>query len=286
MINISIPHLTNKAGLYDWLITNKSLLIAQKKSANKEADAISFPISYITDKGCSVVKSESIPEAASKIKVRSIINTTKLFDSHGDVHIDQLWNKSLKEANSLYLTKEHDLSFDGVITDEVRAFVKQMSWNELGFNYSGMTQALVFDSVIEMPKRLLTKNEIVKAEMFDLYRANKVRQHSAGMRYVKIDLAVNDERYEEEYELWQKYYDIIVNKNDVDQVGYFFPVTEAKIFEGAAVIRGSNFATPTQSVQETKGQPSKTLDDEPLPSTHKNLNLLEAINKLSTLIHN
>lgn len=284
MINIAIPDFTDKACLYDWLVTNKSLLFAQKKSAIKQADSISFPIAYVTDKGGSVVKSESIPESATRIKVRSIINTTKLFDSHYDVHIDQLWNKSLKESNELYLTKEHDLSFDGVITDQVKAFVKQMSWTELGFNYSGQTQALVFDSVIEMPKRLLTKNEIVRAEMFELYRTNKVRQHSAGMRYYKIDLAVNDDRYEKEYAVWKKYYDIIVNKTDVDDVGYFWPVTEAKIFEGAAVVKGANFATPTQSVQETKGQPSTTLDDEPLPSTRKNLKLLEALNNLSKQI--
>jgi len=242
---IQVPDFADKRQLIDWLISNKSALLAQKKSTIKHGDAISYSPSLVNDKG-EVTKSETISETATKIKVRSIINTTKLFDSHGDVHIDQLWNKSLKETKDFYLVNQHDFSFEGIISDNVKAFAKQVNWSDLGYDYAGQTQALVFDSVISKAE---------SPDMFARYAQGKVKNHSVGMRYVKVDLAVNDDRYEKEYKVWEKYYPDIVNKSDVDEVGYFWAVQEAKIIEGSAVVRGSNHITPTQSVIETKEEP-------------------------------
>lgn len=262
---LTIPEFADKAKLFDWLITNKSLLMAQKKSTIKHADAFSGRVSFILDDDKTVVtKAELIPATVTKIKVRSIVNTTKLFDSHGDVHIDQLWNKSIKETKDNYLVKQHDFSFDGIISENVKVFTKQMTWHELGFNYEGQTQALIYDSIIDredMPEG--TKS------MFDAYRKGKVKQHSVGMRYVSLDFAVNDDRYEKEFEVWNKYFDIIANKDDVLEVGYFWPVTAAKNIEGSAVVRGSNFATPTYSVEAKEQlkdipEPVKTIQAETL----------------------
>ena len=134
---ITIPLIEDKEQLYDWLIANKSALIAQKKATIKHADAISFMAPLVSEKG-DVIKSDSIPAEATRIKVRSIINTTKLYDSHQDVHIDQLWNKSLKETRDNYLVNQHNFSFEGIVSDNVKAFVKQMTWAELGFGgYEG-----------------------------------------------------------------------------------------------------------------------------------------------------
>lgn len=249
---ITIPQFADKRKLYDWLVDNKSLLIAQKKSAIKHADAFSGAISFILDDDKTVVtKADMIPATATELKVRSIINTTKLFDSHGDVHIDQLWNKSIKETKDNYLVKQHDFSFDGIISENVKVFTKQIPWHELGYNYEGNTQALVYDSIIDrndMPENTKT--------MFDAYRKGRVKQHSVGMRYVAMDFAVNDERYEKEFEVWNKYFDDIANKQDVLDNGYFWPVTQAKNIEGSAVVKGSNFVTPTYSV-EAKNEPPK-----------------------------
>ena len=51
-------------------------------------------IVILDDDKTMVEKAEQLPATAKKLKVRSVINTTKIFDSHHDVHIDQLWNKS------------------------------------------------------------------------------------------------------------------------------------------------------------------------------------------------
>ncbi len=257
-----LPEFAEKSKLVDYLVANKSKLIAQKKSATKEADAISHVIQLI-DKDDAVIKAANgiatIPADATQIKVRSIINTTKLFDSHGDVHFDQLWNKSLKEG-SFSLVQEHQFNFKGTISDNVKAFTKQMEWHELGINYEGKTQALVFDSIIDKEE-----NEY----MFEKYRKGQVKQHSVGMQYVKIELAVNDDRYEKEFATWEKYFDEIANKEDVLAAGYFWAVTEAKIIEGSAVKRGSNWATPTTSIQQTKASEpvATTPKTEPVKST-------------------
>lgn len=240
---IKRPVFTDKAQLFDWLIENKNALIEQKKSEMKKADAVSAVSYFIEDRGNTTIKSEMAPATAKKLKVRSIINTTKLFDSHEDVHIDQLWNKSLKENKENYLVNQHNFSFEGIISDSVHAFAKQMPWSELGYSYEGMTQALVFDSVIDK-----SESEF----MFEKYRMGKVKQHSVGMRYVSLELAINDDRYEKEFAAWNKYFGMIANKEDAENNGYFWAVTAAKIIEGSAVVRGSNFVTPTQSVQETK----------------------------------
>jgi len=258
-----LPEFADKAQLVDYLVANKSTLVAQKKAATKEADAISYCIQLIVGKDDSVIKAEnaSIPADALQIKVRSIINTTKLFDSHGDVHLDQLWNKSLKEQKDFYLVKQHNFDFEGIISDNVKAFTKQMTWNELGINFEGKTQALVFDSVIDKQENPF---------MFEKYRTGKVKQHSVGMQYIKMDLAVNDDRYEKEFATWEKYFKEIANKEDVLQAGYFWAITEAKIIEGSAVVKGSNWATPTQSIQQTKTEPVVTTPKkEPVKATLK-----------------
>lgn len=273
---IQIPDFEEKSKLIDFLIENKSALVAQKKSATKKADAIAYSVDLIIDRDDKTewaIKADgptnNIPSDAKQIKVRSIINTTKLFDSHGDVHLDQLWNKSLKESKDFYLVKQHDFNFEGIISDNVKAFTKQIEWHELGINFEGKTQALIFDSIIDKEESPF---------MFEKYRTGKVKNHSVGMQYVKIELAVNDDRYEKEFGIWEKYFDEIANKEDALRAGYFWAVSEAKIIEGSAVVKGSNWATPTQSIQQTKSEPPSGTHKEPVKSTLKASELINLYN--------
>lgn len=252
---IQLPTFSDKRQTIDWLIQNKSALIAQKKSARKDADAISFYPMLVTDSGEVVKANKDVTNKdVTKLKVRSIINTTNLLDSHGDVHIDQLWNKSLKENKSIYLVAEHDFSYKGIISDNVKAFAKQMTWHELGYNFEGTTQALVFDSNIDKAD----EDFPAAKDYFGRYKNGKVKNHSVGMQYVKMELAVNDDRYEKENEMWNKYFDRIANKEDALDQGYFWAVLEAKVIEGSAVVRGSNFATPTTNVEAKQDEPVNT----------------------------
>lgn len=246
---------TTKEELHKFLIENKKTLIAEKKFMMKEADAISFYVPIITEKGDALkaepANTQNLLQKDS-IKVRAVINTTNLLDSHGDVHIKGLWKKSLKEQKTLYLLQEHQMKFANIITDDVSASTKTYKWRDLGFDFDGETEALVFDANIEKGRNSF---------MFEQYAKGYVKEHSVGMRYVDIFMCVNsgEQWAKEEKENWDKYYPEIINKDVADAMGYFWAVTTAKVVEGSAVVKGSNYATPTISVKEQE-PPQGTLD--------------------------
>lgn len=239
MDKLEIPKFGQKEGLFEFLVENKDILIAEKKFELKKADAMSCLMPSTATKAAAIN-----PNEVDKLAVKLIINTTKLFDSHSDVHIDGLWKRTLKANKGFYLLQEHQMKFDKIISDvdEVRAYAEIISWKELGFRFKGETQALVFEAIIDK-----SRNEF----MFNQYAKGFVKNHSVGMRYVQLALAVNSDSndFKEEKKVWDKYAPEIANLKDAEEKGFFWAVTEAKVIEGSAVVRGSNFATPTQSVE-------------------------------------
>lgn len=252
-----------KQELFKALIENKKELVSIKKSATKNADAVSFgyldtSIKIDTNKE-DVQGQMQNPES---LNVKVVINTTNFLDSHGDVHVNGIWNKSVKDNVSFLHLQEHEREFDKVITDSAKGYVQSMPWKKLGLPYEGKTEALIFESTIDKKR-----NEF----MLNQYANGWVKNHSVGMRYVSLDLAVNTEaEYDKEYkDLWDEFYPIIANKETADERGYFWVVKEAKIIEGSAVVMGSNSATPTLENKE-EIEPSKdTLDTEPLQDTQQ-----------------
>ena len=246
-MKLEIPNYETKKELLDFLVTHKETLIAQKKSILKEADGIG---SYYKQEQelKSVNKSQDGSDmSVNEIKVRAIINTTNYLDSHKDVHIKGIWQKSLKENKRIMHIQEHmSSSFDKIIAsgDDLKAFTKTMTWKELGYDADGNTQALVFDSVVK---------ESRNPYMFNQYKQGFVENHSVGMRYVKIELAINDKDYPTEKAFYDKYITEIINRKEAEDSQYFWVVTEAKIIEGSAVPFGSNPITPTT---RTKSEPS------------------------------
>lgn len=250
----------SKAEEIDYIVANKEMLIATKKMSNKQTDAIHFTPTiekndtskavYNGQNGNGLLDYEEPIEEPTRLKARLVLNTTRIMDSHYDVHIDGLWNKTLKEQRLLYLLQEHNMTFEGIISDNIKTSLELLDWSSVGIKAAGQTQALIFD--VEIPEE---RNEF----MFDQYKNGYVKNHSVGMRYVKVELAVNDERYPEEFKIWNKYIDQVVNRKDAESVGYFYPVLEAKLLEGSAVPMGSNYATPVLSIEEKNIEPS--IDD-------------------------
>lgn len=248
--NVKIPEFAKKSELFDWLIANKSMLIAAKKAECKKADGYRFVITYSGGKDATNkdTPGTDIGPDAVKIRIKPVINTTNILDSHKDVHIPGLWKKSLSELGYTPLCAEHDMSFRGIITDDIsdpsmKVFVKTMTWKELGYDVPGETQALMFDCVIDKARN---------SYMFDQYRQKFVRNHSVGMRYVRLVFCVNDPRYIDEFENWNKYIDAIINKDDAEESGYFWAVLEAKVIEGSAIVKGSNPITGVSSMAEVQ----------------------------------
>lgn len=252
----------NKEDLFTALRENKSTLIAQKKGQNKESDSTFFFVGVENEKG-EVIKAENNEtQDPKKLKAVLAINTTNLLDSHGDVHLKGTFKKSVSEQKNILLLQEHQMKFDKIISDNVVASLKTMSWKSLGYDFEGNAEVLMFNTDIDKDR-----NEY----MFNQYSKGYVKEHSVGMRYVKIDLAINsDSRWDiEEKAIWDKYYPEIVNKDLADLRGYFWAVTEAKVIEGSAVVKGSNFATPTISI-EAVADTSNENKQEPLIDTQKN----------------
>lgn len=256
---IDLPAFDTKKELFEYLIANKSDIMTLKKAEFKHADGFNS-ISFQYNKA-DISKADS--DTDTELKRFAIINTTNVIDSHKDLHLPGLWNKSLKENKNVMYLQEHKMAFDSVIAgaEDTKASAKYYNWKDLGFDFEGKTQALVFEVKIKKERNKF---------MFDQFKAGNVSQNSVGMRYVKIDLAVNDEDYEQEFSIWQKYYNNIANKDVADEDGYFWAVSEAKVIEGSAVLLGSNQFTP---VRESKGEPHKALGAEDINKflTHYNI---------------
>jgi len=264
-----------KEDLFKALKENKHSLISLKKSIEKRADSINYVNSINSDLTANKEENGTQTEV-DKLQVKVIINTTNFIDSHNDLHINGIWNKSVSDnANKGFLhLQEHDRDFDKVISDNAKGYVESITWKSIGFPYNGKTEALIFDSIIEKKR-----NEF----MFKQYSNGWVKNHSVGMRYVKIDLAINSESEwdKDEKELWDKYYPVVANKEVADERGYFWVVSEAKIIEGSAVVMGSNSATPTISVEnKTEAVNDTTEIKEPSNDTQQIEELKKIINKI------
>ena len=238
-----------KKDLFKFLVENRDKLIAQKKAVKKEADCpvivkpvIVKPVIEEDPDNPGAIKADGntiadLPNMNS-LKVVCVINTTNFLDNHNDLHLPGIWNRSLQNNKMIMHLQEHDMEFEKIIADgdQLKAYTKTYKWSELGYPYQGTTEALLFESEI-----LKERNEF----MFNQYARGWVRNHSVGMYYVKMDFAINDEEYPNEYEAWKKYYPQIANQEFADEKGYFWYVLEAKLIEGSAVPLGSNTATPT-----------------------------------------
>ena len=223
-----------KAEMFSALIANKELIIGAKKAAIKFSDPVSF-IQVAT-------KSESVKaDLAIGDYIYPVINTTNYMDSHGDVHLDGIWNVSVSEQkNKLYYIINHELELGKVISypNDTEAMVKTMNWTDLGKNYIGTTEALIYKSRLTEKSNKDALNAILGKE--DI-------QNSVRMQYCSMKLCINDTNadFKEEYANFTKYYPRIANGEKALEAGYFWAVQEAKIVkEGSAVLFGSNDATP------------------------------------------
>ncbi len=216
------------------LKANKQAIVKAKKEHKNKSQALN----------CPAIKIDSSTNKAMDFEdgyIYPVINTTKYMDSHNDVHLNGIWDKSLKEQQGkIYFLADHNMSISSVIAfpKDVEAFTLEIPWTSLGKEFSGTTQALMF-KVSRKDLRLQAAKDIIN-EKIDI-------EHSVSMIYVQVDLAVDsrDEDFKEENKLYHKYINQIANKECVMRKGYYWAVKEARIYkEGSMVLAGSNDATP------------------------------------------
>lgn len=221
------------------IVEKKAELIQLKKA---EVKTVKGGISAITRTGETSLK--GIFKDNETSLERTIIGNTYLWmDSHDDVHAKGCFSKSVKENKNIFHLHDHEFKITSKVGEPKKTYEEEITWKDLGVNKSGMTQALFMDT------------EIFKeynSQIFNEYKANRINQHSVGMQYVKIDLAVNDDSFEKEFKTWQDNIDSLGNPEKATEKGYFWLVKEAKLIEISAVLMGSNELTPTQ---EQKTEP-------------------------------
>jgi len=233
----------SKKEIVAYLKENKEDIIKIKKlSALKETDGFA---KIMAISKMETTKSEN--QNPDEISVKIALNTTNFIDSYGDLHVAGLWNKTLSDhvKKPFPLLQEHRASFESVISWNTKTYVQSMAWQELGYDYEGITEVLIMEA------RLRKSDNPI---MFKSYREGRVTEHSVGMQYVNISIALHDEDDQKELDYWNKYYSLVANKEVADERGYFWVVTEAKLKEGSAVLFGANPITPTIAVEEKPSQ--------------------------------
>jgi len=240
----------------DYIVKNEDLIFDQAKTMFKKADGFGGAVTVLRDMNTTkAVKAEDLLEKDS-IEAKLAINTTNVLDSHGDLHLNGMWDKSIKETGSRVLhLQEHKRTFKDTIArgKNLKVYTETVAWKDLGFKMDGETEVLTFDSNI-----LKSENDY----MFGEYAKGNVSEHSVGMMYVKMTTCINDEDYPVQKENWDKYAPMVANKSALKSTNVFWAVSEAKVIEGSAVPLGSNSFTPTVSIKEIEVTDHVDLTDE------------------------
>lgn len=246
------------------LVANKSEHIAMKKAAQKNCDCVGVCESPII-KGEHYIAKDDVARGIIYRKIVS--NTYNWLDSHGDVHIDGVFTKSINENKERIMhLHDHIYQLDAKVGKIENIEEVTLSWVDLGVNKEGYTTCAIVSSNIQ---------KSLNANIYNQYLTNQINQHSVGMRYVKIDLAVNDTDYKEEYATWLKYAGRIGNIEKAIEQGYFWAVTEAKLIEVSAVIAGSNELTPTLEPTTKENESKEEPIIEPTEVTQKEITQID-----------
>lgn len=203
---------------------NRLEIISEKKAMPKNSDNILLFDSV----GIQSKEFEGIESG----EVIIVGNSCGFMDSHDDVSMRGSWSKTVQERGSrVPILKDHSYKVDSAFAQNLGAFISEVNIMKLGYEKQGMTE-------------MLCAKIKPDAEMLYKYENGIIKEHSVGLQYVKIGLAVNNEEDEEGYKEWLASIDKVINRERAEEIGYFFPVYEQKLVEFSAVVFGSNPYTP------------------------------------------
>lgn len=221
---------------YQYLVSNKAELIAFKKAAIKFSDAVN--VSKTDSLVIKALNTSHKDDIASGVIKRTIIgNTYNWMDSHDDVHADGCFSKSITERqDKIWHLHDHEQKITAKVGKPTSIYEKAIDWKDLGVNLTGKTQSLFMDSDIRKDY-----NELI----FEQYLNGEIDQHSVGMRYNQIHLAINNPEMKPEFAMWSQMIGKIGNKERCEEQGFFWAVIDATLVEISCVLAGSNELTPT-----------------------------------------
>ncbi len=269
MDKITIPKGLTGKELFAFLVANKSELIKYKSAFPIKSEPNNYPYS-IKRAGIKAGKKaaqEVIIDDNGEINITAIANAANFVDCQMDMLLPDCWKKTIKESgpagkDRIYHLKDHKQNIDGVVGKITSLYSQDYSLEDLGLSVYGTTQCLVMESTVK---------ESLSDRCFDLYSEKMINQHSIGLQYVKLDLAINDPNNPAEFDIWNKYFAQVINKDLVTKCGYFWVVYEIKLMEVSAVLWGANELTPCiDDMEEEKNEPPQGTENiEPEESTQK-----------------
>jgi len=252
---MDLSHLS-KDELAHYLKTNKSTLIAAKKADIKYTSSIINKPHVIAKREVREVKEEATKDSntptdplpvvsSTTLDVKVVCNAAWFCDLHMDVITDTAYDSSVA-ANAINLTiphiADHKQTSTSHVGDVTAFYTEVMPLKDLGLDQVGSTTALVMETTIRQD---------YNADVFKFYQNGKIDQHSIGLRYNGLDIAINNatEDYAEEKALWDQYYPNVINKDLVDSRGYFYVINDMTVVENSCVLFGANSLTPTLSIK-------------------------------------
>lgn len=257
---------TNKEELFSSLRENISLIIDAKKADIQKSCEKGLSVSC---KSLDLLKFE---DQTKGVKIDDAyyyiaVNTTKVLDSHNDLHVDGLWTKSIKEQQgNNYLVADHALCIDDVIVrkEYIEVFTAKLPFSLLGKPYSGDTQALIYK---------FPKDKVIHSKAKEWLESGDQIEASVRMQYVTIEFAMDSNAPQDatEKKRYDEFIGVIANKDDFEYIPYFFVVKEAKnVRESSLVVFGSNSSTGNINNIE----PTKVTQTDPPASSQKSNSFL------------
>ena len=252
--------------------TKEKMFSALRENHEKLKEFKKKTVFYSKDKGTSIKRSnlKGIKESELKQIVDTdkyfyiAVNTTKVLDSHLDLHLDNIWNRSAKNQNRKnYLVDSHIFTMSATIAakEDVEIMVVDIPFSAIGSSLQGMTQALVYQ---------IEKDKIIDQKAKQWLEEGKDIEASVKMQYVDIKFAMNsaDPEDREFKACYDQYIGTIATKQEYEEeygeINYFWAVSEAKNKdESSLVLRGSNPETgqiivgPSNDTQQQDSEKSR-----------------------------
>lgn len=238
-------------------------ILGENKEFNSEKEMIDFVKSNVEqiidfkrgsiqksiDKGqsvtCRPLKIEDIEPTNKAVKMDAdhyyiVVNTTRILDSHGDVHIDGLWNKTvIDQQGRNYLVDTHSLSLGATIVrkEHIEMFLAKVSFASLGLSYQGSTEAFIYK---------FPKNKVIDSKAKEWLESGDAIEASVKMQYIKLVFCLDSKAPEDEQAKahYDNYIKMVANRKDFESIPYFFAILEGKnVMEASLCPFGSNGIT-------------------------------------------
>ena len=255
---LKLPENLQGKDLLQYLHANKATLTKQKRIGQGEAGAVGFAES----KGaCLLPQQKAVKmehEGDKAIIVDVVANLTGWMDTQNDVLLRGCFAKSLADkGNDFPFLRDHSYVTDCIIAETMQVYTQDFAPAELGIS----TRASVAPQALMFRGRLTPD---LSGKTYYQYKAGLIKQHSIGLRYVRLELAMNDPQFEQEYKAWLAYSPQVLNIDKAIETGYFWAVSEIALIENSAVVFGANSQTPTISVEEEKAAAEGTAKEKVL----------------------